>query len=56
MSAPPGTFVAEHRIHADRPREFEDALLSKVVVDIHDHLLKEVEKVVERERDLAPER
>jgi NitT/TauT family transport system ATP-binding protein len=53
MSAPPGTFVTEHRIHAERPREFEDALLSKVVVDIHDHLLKEVEKVVERERDLA---
>jgi NitT/TauT family transport system ATP-binding protein len=53
MSAPPGTFVAEHRITADRPREFEDALLSKVVVDIHDHLLKEVETVVERERNLA---
>jgi NitT/TauT family transport system ATP-binding protein len=56
MSAPPGTFVAEHRITAPRPREFEDALLSKVVVDIHDHLLKEVEKVVERERDMAPTR
>jgi NitT/TauT family transport system ATP-binding protein len=53
MSAPPGTFVAEHRITAPRPREFEDVLLSKVVVDIHDHLLKEVEKVVERERELA---
>jgi NitT/TauT family transport system ATP-binding protein len=53
MSAPPGTFVAEHRITAPRPREFEDVLLSKVVVDIHDHLLKEVEKVVEREREMA---
>jgi NitT/TauT family transport system ATP-binding protein len=53
MSAPPGTFVAEHRIAAPRPREFEDVLLSKVVVDIHDHLLKEVEKVVEREREMA---
>jgi len=53
MSAPPGTFVAEHRITAPRPREFEDVLLSKVVVDIHEHLLKEVEKVVERERELA---
>jgi NitT/TauT family transport system ATP-binding protein len=51
MSAPPGTFVAEHRITAPRPREFEDVLLSKVVVDIHQHLLKEVEKVVERERE-----
>jgi NitT/TauT family transport system ATP-binding protein len=56
MSAPPGTFVAEHRITAPRPREFEDALLNKVVVDIHDHLLTEVEKVVERERDMAPAR
>jgi sulfonate transport system ATP-binding protein len=53
MSAPPGTFVAEHRITAPRPREYEDVLLSKVVVDIHDHLLKEVEKVVEREREMA---
>ena len=53
MSAPPGAFVAEHRITAPRPREFEDVLLSKVVVDIHDHLLKEVEKVVERERAMA---
>jgi sulfonate transport system ATP-binding protein len=51
MSAPPGTQVAEHRIDVPRPREFEDVLLSKVVVDIHDHLLKEVEKVVARERD-----
>jgi sulfonate transport system ATP-binding protein len=53
MSAPPGTFVAEHRITAPRPREYEDVLLSKVVVDVHDHLLKEVEKVVERERQMA---
>jgi NitT/TauT family transport system ATP-binding protein len=53
MSAPPGTFVAEHRITAPRPREYEDVLLSKVVVDVHDHLLKEVEQVVEREREMA---
>jgi NitT/TauT family transport system ATP-binding protein len=46
MSAPPGTFVAEHRITAPRPRQFEDVLLNKVVMDIHDHLHKEVEKVV----------
>jgi NitT/TauT family transport system ATP-binding protein len=52
MSAPPGTFMAEHRITAPRPREFEDVLLSKVVVDVHDHLHKEVEKVVAREIDL----
>jgi len=45
MSARPGTFVAEHRISSPRPRAFEDVLLSKVVVDIHDHLLKEVEAI-----------
>jgi NitT/TauT family transport system ATP-binding protein len=53
MSAPPGSFVAEHRIAAPRPREFEDVLLGKVVVDIHEHLLKEVEKVVQREREVV---
>jgi NitT/TauT family transport system ATP-binding protein len=52
MSAPPGTFMAEHRITADRPRHVEDVLLGKVVVDIHDHLHKEVQKVVAREIDL----
>ena len=52
MSAPPGTFMAEHRIRAPRPRQFEDVLLNKVVVDIHDHLHKEVEKVVATEIDL----
>jgi sulfonate transport system ATP-binding protein len=51
MSAPPGTFVAEHHIDAARPRDFEDVLLSKVVLDIHEHLLKEVEQVVARESD-----
>jgi NitT/TauT family transport system ATP-binding protein len=49
MSARPGALVAEHRISSPRPREFEDVLLSKVVVDIHDTLLREVEKVVEAE-------
>ncbi|HEX9124629.1 MAG TPA: ABC transporter ATP-binding protein [Actinomycetota bacterium] len=49
MSAPPGTFVTEHRIDAPRPRDFEDVLLSKVVVDIHAHLTREVDKVVARE-------
>jgi NitT/TauT family transport system ATP-binding protein len=53
MSAPPGNLMAEHRIEAPRPREFEDVLLSKVVVDIHEHLHREVEKVVARE--IGPE-
>jgi NitT/TauT family transport system ATP-binding protein len=51
MSAPPGSFVAEHRITAPRPRDIEDVLLSKVVVDIHSHLSKEVDKVVAVEID-----
>ncbi len=49
MSAPPGTLVAEHVITVPRPRDMEDVLLSKVVVDIHAHLSKEVEKVVAAE-------
>jgi len=51
MSAPPGSLVAEHVITAPRPRDIEDVLLSKVVVDIHGHLSKEVEKVVAAEID-----
>jgi NitT/TauT family transport system ATP-binding protein len=49
MSARPGTPITEHRIGVRRPREFEDVLLSKVVVDIHDSLLKEVERVATAE-------
>jgi NitT/TauT family transport system ATP-binding protein len=51
MSAPPGTFLEEQRIHAPRPRQLEDVLLAKVVSDIHDHLIGEVNKVVAREID-----
>jgi NitT/TauT family transport system ATP-binding protein len=51
MSAPPGRLVEEQRIGAPRPRQFEDVLLSKVVVDIHEHLIKEVNEVVAREID-----
>jgi NitT/TauT family transport system ATP-binding protein len=44
MSARPGTLIAEYRIGAPRPRTFEDVLLTKVVVDVHDVLAKEVER------------
>ncbi len=54
MSARPGTLVAEHRISSPRPRSFEDVLLAKVVVDVHDHLLKEVQKVVATEEGVRP--
>jgi len=49
MSAAPGTLLEEYRIRAPRPRHLEDALLSRVVVDIHDRLSEEVTKVVARE-------
>jgi NitT/TauT family transport system ATP-binding protein len=51
MSARPGTLVAEHRISSPRPRELDDVLLAKVVADVHDHLLKEVDRVVATESD-----
>jgi NitT/TauT family transport system ATP-binding protein len=49
MSAAPGVLLEEYRIRVPRPRHLEDALLSRVVVDIHDRLAEEVSKVVARE-------
>ena len=54
MSATPGTLLEEHRIRVPRPRHFEDALLTRVVVDIHDQLQEEVNKVVARETGEPP--
>ncbi len=56
MSAPPGTLTLEERITAPRPRDYEDVLMAKVTVDIHDHLRKEVAKVVAREIGDRPDR
>jgi NitT/TauT family transport system ATP-binding protein len=55
MSARPGTLLEEYRIRAPRPRHLEDALLSRVVVDIHDRLEEEVGKVVARETGERPD-
>jgi NitT/TauT family transport system ATP-binding protein len=55
MSAGPGAFLSEHRISAPRPRSFEDVLLAKVVVDVHDHLLEEVGQGVEVEGGGIPD-
>ncbi len=55
MSAAPGTLLEEYRIRAPRPRHLEDALLSRVVVDIHDRLSEEVSKVVARETGERPD-
>ncbi|HXJ66494.1 MAG TPA: ABC transporter ATP-binding protein [Actinomycetota bacterium] len=49
MSAGPGVLLEEYRIRVPRPRHLEDALLSRVVVDIHDRLSEEVSKVAARE-------
>jgi NitT/TauT family transport system ATP-binding protein len=49
MSASPGVLLEEYRIRAPRPRQLGDALLSRVVVDIHDRLAEEVSKVAARE-------
>jgi NitT/TauT family transport system ATP-binding protein len=49
LSARPGTPIEEHRITSPRPRLLEDALLSRVVVDIHEDLVKEVERAARQE-------
>jgi NitT/TauT family transport system ATP-binding protein len=42
MSAAPGQLLEEQRIHAPRPRQLDDALVSRVVTEIHDVLMREV--------------
>jgi len=56
LSARPGRPIAEYRISTPRPRSFEDALVARVVVDIHDQLAKEVDRAAleaARRPDLA---
>jgi NitT/TauT family transport system ATP-binding protein len=48
-SAAPGSLLEEQRIYAPRPRSLDDALVSRVVSDIHESLMKEVDKGVARE-------
>jgi NitT/TauT family transport system ATP-binding protein len=54
MSARPGRLLTEHRISTPRPRDLGDALLAKVVDDIHEQLLGEVDRVVASETDAGP--
>ena len=49
MSAAPGRLIEEQRIHAPRPRHLDDALVSRVVSEIHGSLMREVDKDVARE-------
>jgi sulfonate transport system ATP-binding protein len=44
MSAAPGRLVEEQRIHAPRPRNLDDPLVSRVVTEIHELLMSEVGK------------
>ena len=44
MSAAPGTLLEEQRIYAPRPRDLDDALVSRVVSEIHEVLMREVGK------------
>jgi NitT/TauT family transport system ATP-binding protein len=51
MSAGPGRLIEEFRIHAPRPRRLDDALVSRVVIEIHDLLMQEVNADVARAMD-----
>ena len=44
MTAGPGRLLEEQRIHAPRPRQLDDALVSRVVSEIHEVLMQEVDK------------
>jgi NitT/TauT family transport system ATP-binding protein len=44
MSAAPGTLLEEFRIEAHRPRTLEDVLIARVVSEIHDLLISQVEE------------
>ena len=48
MSAGPGRLLEEFRIHAPRPRQLDDALVSRVVIEIHELLMREVNADVAR--------
>jgi NitT/TauT family transport system ATP-binding protein len=49
MSAAPGSLLEEVRIHTPRPRELDDVLVSRVVNELHELLMGEVDKHVARE-------
>jgi len=49
MSASPGRLLEEFRIHAPRPRDLDDVLVARVVSEIHELLMREVDASVARE-------
>jgi NitT/TauT family transport system ATP-binding protein len=44
MSAPPGHLLEEVRISAPRPRQLDDVLVARVVTEVHELLMLEVDK------------
>ena len=44
MSAAPGRLLEEVRIGAPRPRQLDDVLVSRVVTDVHELLMQEVDR------------
>jgi NitT/TauT family transport system ATP-binding protein len=49
MSAAPGRLLEEFRIHTPRPRDLDDVLVTRVVSEIHELLMQEVDESVARE-------
>ena len=49
MSAAPGRLLEEVRINSPRPRALDDVLVARVVSEIHELLMREVDKGVARE-------
>jgi sulfonate transport system ATP-binding protein len=49
MSAAPGRLLEEFRIHTARPRDLDDVLVTRVVSEIHELLMQEVDASVARE-------
>jgi len=44
MSAAPGKLIEEVRINAPRPRQLDDVLVARVVSEVHELLMREVDK------------
>jgi NitT/TauT family transport system ATP-binding protein len=44
MSAAPGRLIEEVRINAPRPRQLDDVLVARVVSEVHELLMLEVDK------------
>ncbi|CAN5807409.1 hypothetical protein BH18ACT17_BH18ACT17_03390 [soil metagenome] len=44
MSAAPGRLLEEVRISAPRPRQLDDVLVARVVSDVHELLMREVDR------------